>query len=98
MERPTRAKKNYRPAQVVLDHTIQRRTSEQVKVDQAKAKADAAAAEAAAVAHKQSQLDQVAALEDAMQEEDAHSLDILRLDLYIDPKSVNAASDVDTLS
>jgi hypothetical protein len=98
MERPTRAKKNYRPAQVVLDHTIQRRTSEQVKVDQAKAKADAAAAEAAAAAHKQSQLDQVAALEDAMQEEDAHSLDILRPDLYIDPKSVNAASDVDTLS
>ena len=99
MERPTRAKKNYRPAQVVFDYSVQRRTSEQVKADHAKAAADAAAAEVAAAAHKKNQLDQVAALEDAIQEEDAESLGILRPDLYIDPKSAsNTASDVDTLS
>jgi len=98
MERPTRAKKNYRPAQVVLDHTIQRRTSEQVRADQAKAKMDAAAAESAAIAHKQSQLDQVTALEDALQvEDDAQSLEYLRPDLHIDPKSASN-TDVDTLS
>jgi hypothetical protein len=96
VERPTRAKKNYRPAQVVFDYSIQRRTSEQVKADQAKAKAEAAAAEAAAVAEKQNQLDRVAALEDAMQaQQDAHSLDDLRPDLYISQKS---ASSSDTLS
>jgi len=99
MERPTQAKKNYKPAQVVLDYTIQRRTSEKVKADQAKAKANAAAAEAEAAAHKQSQLNQVAALKDAMQAEDAQSLDVLRPDLYIDPKSaLSSASEVDTLS
>ena len=96
MERPTRAKKNYRPAQVVFDYSIQRRTPEQVKADQAKAKAEAAAAEAAAAANKQTQLDRVAAIEDALEEEDMQSLDVLRPDLYIDPKSAsNAASNVD---
>lgn len=98
MERPTRAKKNYRPAQVVLDYTIQRRTSEQVKADQAKAKMDAAAVESAAIAHNQSQMDQVAALEDALQvEDDAQSLEYLRPDLHIDPK-LASNTDVDTLS
>ena len=99
MQRPTRAKKNYRPAQVVFDYSIQRHTSDQVKADQAKAAADAAAAEATAAAHQKGQLDRVAALKDAIQEEDAQSLDVLRPDLYIDPKSAsNTASDVDTLS
>ena len=84
---------------MVFDHSIQRRTSEQVKADQAKAAADAAAAEVAAAAHKKSQLDQVAALEDAIQEEDAQSLGVLRPDLYIDPKSAsNTTSEVDALS
>jgi hypothetical protein len=83
---------------VVFDYTIQRRTSAQVKADEAKVKAAAAAAEAAAAADKQSQLDRVAALEDAIQEEDAQSLDVIRPDLYIDPKSANTASDADTLS
>ena len=93
--RPTRAKKNYRPAQVVLDNTIQRRTSEQVKVDQAKAKKEAAAAEAATMAHKQRQLEQVAALEDTLQtHNDAQLLEDLRPDLQ---KSWSN-TDVDTLS
>jgi hypothetical protein len=83
---------------VVFDYTIQRRTSAQVKADEAKVKAAAAAAEAAAAADKQSQLDRVAALEDAIQEEDAQSLDVIRPNLYIDPKSANTASDADTLS
>ena len=96
MERPTRAKKNYRPAQVILDNRVQRRTSEQVKADQAKAEAEAAAAKAAAAAHNQSQLDQVRAIEDSMQaEENARSLDDLRPDLYISQKS---ASSTETLS
>jgi hypothetical protein len=91
-------KKNYRPAQVVFDHTIQRRTSEQIKADQAKAKADAAAAEAATAAHLQSQRDQVAAVEDAKQaEEYARSLEDLRPDLHIGNNSVSN-TDVDTLS
>jgi len=98
MERPSRAKKNYWPAQVVIEHTIQRRTPNQVKVDQEKAKKDAAAAKAAAIAHKQSQLDRVASLEDAMQaRDDARSLEDLRPDLHIDHKS-GSISDVDTLS
>jgi hypothetical protein len=96
LERPSRAKKNYRPAQVILDNTIQRRTSEQVKADQAKAKADAAAAEAADVAHQQNQKNRVAALEDAMQaEEYAQSLEDLRPDLH--HKSASN-TDVETLS
>jgi hypothetical protein len=53
VEQPTRAKKNYRPAQVILNSQIQCRMLEQVEADQAKA----AAAEAAAAAHTQSQLD-----------------------------------------
>src|SRR5258708_12808333 len=98
MERPSRAKKNYWPARVVIEHTIQRQTPNQVKVDQEKAKKDAAAAKAAAIAHKQSQLDRVASLEDAMQaRDDAHSLEDLRPDLHIDHKS-GLISDVDTLS
>jgi hypothetical protein len=98
VERPSRAKKNYRPAQVVLDHTIQRHTSEQVKADQAKAKADAAAAKAAATAHLQSQKDQVAALEDSMQDEAyTRSQEELRPDLHIDYKSASN-TEVETLS
>ena len=100
MERPARAKKNYRPAQVVWDYSIQRRTSEQVKADQVKAKAEAAAAEAAAKAHQEGQKAQVAALEDAKQaEEYAQSLEELRPDLHIDHKSASASTtDVETLS
>jgi hypothetical protein len=64
------SEKNYWLAQVVLDYTIQRRTSEQVKADQAKAKMDAAATESAAITHNQSQLNQVATLKDALQVED----------------------------
>ncbi|KAN0111553.1 hypothetical protein V8E52_008392 [Russula decolorans] len=91
-------KKNYRPAQVVLDHMIQRRTSEQVKADQAKAKADAAAAKAAATAHLQSQKDQVAALEDSMQDEAyTQSQEELRPDLHINYKSASN-TEVETLS
>src|SRR5260370_363430 len=98
MERPSRAKKNYWPAQVVIEHTIQRRTPNQVKVYQEKAKKDIAAAKAAAIAHKQSQLDQVASLEDAMQaRNNACSLENLHPDLHIDHKS-GSISDVDTLS
>jgi hypothetical protein len=84
---------------VVFDYTIQRRTPAQVKADDARVKAAAAAAEAAAAADEQSQLDRVAALEDAIQEEDAQLLDVLRPDIYIDPKSAsNTAGDVDTQS
>jgi hypothetical protein len=91
-------KKNHRPAQVVFDYTIQRRTSEQIKADQAKAKTDAAAAEAATAAHLQSQRDQVAAVEDAKQvEEYTQSLEDLRPDLHIGNKSASN-TDVDTLS
>src|SRR5258708_12345356 len=98
MEQPSRAKKNYWPAWVVTGHRIQRRTPKQVKVDQEKAKKDAAAAKAAAIAHKQSQLDRVASLEDAMQaRDDARSLEDLHPDLHIDHKS-GSISDVDTLS
>src|SRR5260221_9394954 len=83
MERPSRAKKNYWPARVVIEHMIQRRTPNQLKVDQEKAKKDAAAAKAAAIAHKQSQLDRVASLEDAMQShDDARSLEDLRPDFF----------------
>jgi len=82
----------------VIEHTIQRRTPNQVKVDQEKVKKDVAAAKAAAIAHKQSQLDQVASLEDAMQAcNDARSLENLHPDLHIDHKS-GSISDVDTLS
>lgn len=96
-ERPTRAKKNYRPAQILFDHSVQRRTPEQVKADQAKAKAEAAAAKAAVLAHQQIQKDRVAALEDAQQvEEHTRSLEDLRPDLHIDHKS--ASTDVETLS
>src|SRR5260370_7268828 len=98
MERPSRAKKNYWPAQVVIEHTIQRRTPNQVKVDQEKAKKDTAAAKAAAIAHKQSQLDRVASLEDAMQPfDDPRSLEDLRPDLHIHHKS-ESTSNLDTLS
>jgi len=77
---------------------IQHCTPEQVKSDQAKAKADAAAAESAAIAHKQSQFDQVAALEDAKQtEDDTQLLEYQRPDLRIDPK-LALNTDVDTLS
>jgi hypothetical protein len=97
VERPARAKKNYRPAQVVFDHTIQRRTSEQVKADEAKARTEAAAAEATAIAHMKSQFDRCAAVEDAMQADDnAKSLEALRPDLHIDPESA-PNTDVDTL-
>ena len=97
-ERPSRAKKNYRPAQVVLDNSIQRRTSEQVKADQAKAKVEAAAVKAAAIAHQQSQRDSVAALEDVIQDgEYARSLEDLRPDLHIYRKSASN-TDVDGLS
>lgn len=82
----------------MFDHTIQRRTSEQVKADQVKANAEAAAAEAAAIADKECQLQRVASIEDAMQaEDDAKSLEDLRPDLHIGPKSVSN-SEVDTLS
>src|SRR5258707_13320419 len=98
MERASWGKKNYWPARVVIEHMIQCRTPNQVKVDQEKAKKDAAAAKAAAIAHKQSQLDQVASLEDAMQAcNDARSLEDLRPDLHIDHKS-GSISDVNTLS
>lgn len=91
-------KKNYRPAQIVLDHSIHRRSSQQVKADQAEAKAKAAAAEAAAKAHEESQREQVAALEDAQQvEEYARSLEDLRPDLHISRKSASN-TDVETLS
>jgi hypothetical protein len=94
VERPTRAKKNLRPAKAVLDYSIQRRTSEQVKDDQVRAKKDAAAAAAAAIAHKQSQLDQVAALEDAMQAKDtAQSLEDLRPDLCMHRLSASSTED-----
>jgi hypothetical protein len=96
--RPIRAKKNLRPAKVVLDYTIQRRSSNQVKIDQAKAKADTAAAEAATIAHKQNQLNQVASLEDAMQaREDAEALEAIRPDLHITHKSA-LNTDAETLS
>src|SRR5260370_11676662 len=98
MERPSRAKKNYWPAQVVIEHTIERRRHKQVKGDSEKAKKDAAAGKAAAIAHQQSQLDRVDSLEDAMQaHDDARSLEDLRPDLHIDHKS-GLISDVDTLS
>lgn len=97
-ERPTRAKKNYRPAQVLLDYSIQRRTSEQVKADQAKAKTEAAAAEATAKAHHEIQKEQIAALEDAKQaEEYSRSLEELRPDLHLGHNSASA-TDVETLS
>ncbi|KAI0263337.1 hypothetical protein BGY98DRAFT_940228 [Russula aff. rugulosa BPL654] len=57
MEWPMQAKKNYRPAQVVLDYLVQRRMSDQVKADQAKAKAEAAATKAATIVYLQSQKD-----------------------------------------
>jgi hypothetical protein len=61
------AKKNYRPAQVVLDYLVQRRMSDQVKANQAKAKAEAAATKAATIVYLQSQKDQVTAIENTMQ-------------------------------
>jgi len=74
---------------------IQRRTSEQVKADQAKAKADAAAAKAAATAHLQSQKDQVAALEDSMQDEAYTQLqEELRPDLHIECLTIQSESHV----
>jgi hypothetical protein len=98
VERPTRAKKNFRPAQVIFDNTIQRRSSEQVKADAAKAKAEAAAIEDAATAHRKSQVDRCAALQDAMQARDnARLLEARRPDLYIDPKLMSN-TDVETLS
>src|SRR5258707_15396133 len=96
--RPIRAKKNLRPAKVVLDNTIQRRSSKQVEIDKAKAKADAIAAEAAAITHKQNQLNRVASLEDAMQaREDAEALEAIRPDLHISHKSA-LNNDTETLS
>src|SRR5260221_10265974 len=69
-----------------------------VHADQKKAKVDAVAAEAAAVAHHQSQLDRVAALEDAMEAEDmTRSLEDLRPDLHIGHKSASS-TDGNTLS
>jgi hypothetical protein len=82
----------------VFDYSIQRRTSEQVKADQAKAKTDAAAADAAAAAHQQTQKERIAAIEDAMQaEEHTRSLEDIRPDLHIDHKSATNTND-DTLS
>ena len=79
MERPSRAKKNYRPAQVIFDHSIQCRMSDQVKADQAKAEAQAVAAKDVGVAHQESQKNRVAALEDAMQDKEyARSLENFR--------------------
>ncbi len=96
--RPIRAKKNLQPAKVVLDNTIQRRSSKQVEIDKAKAKADAIAAEAAAITHKQNQLNRVASLEDAMQaREDAEALEAIRPDLHISHKSA-LNTDTETLS
>src|SRR5258707_2358333 len=86
--RPIRAKKNLRPAKVVLNNTIQHRSSKQVEIDKAKAKADAIAAEAAAITHKQNQLNRVASLEDAMQaREDAEAVEAIRPDIDISTKS-----------
>src|SRR5258708_12814740 len=86
--RPIRAKKNLQPAKVVLDNTIQRRSSKQVEIDKAKAKADAIAAEAAAITHKQNQLNRVASLEDAMQaREDAETLQAITPHLHISHNS-----------
>ncbi len=45
---------------------IQHYSSDQVKINQAKAKADAIAAKAATIVHNQKQLNQVASLEDAI--------------------------------
>jgi hypothetical protein len=96
VERPTRAKKNYRPAQVVFDYTTQRRTSEQIKADEAKAKADATAAESDAAALRKSQLERCAAIEDAMQAADnLQSLQDLRPDLHLKSAS---NTDVEPLS
>jgi hypothetical protein len=98
VERPTRAKKNFRPAQVILDNTIHRRSAEQKKADDAKAKADAAAAESAMAIQKKSQLERCATLQDALQTRDnARSLEALRPDLFLNPKSA-ANTDVETLS
>ena len=73
---------------------IQCHTSKQVKDDQAEAKKDAATAAAAAIVHKQSQLDQVAALEDAMQAKDtAQSLEDLRPDLHMHWSSASSTED-----
>ena len=88
---PDRLKKNHKPAKVVLDCSTQRRLTVKVHTDQKKAKVDAVAAEAAAVAHHQSQLDRVAALEDAMEAEDTtRSLEDLRPDLHIGHKSASS--------
>src|SRR6266403_4619646 len=98
VERPTRTKKNFRPVQVIFDNTIQRRSSDQVKADTAKAKAEAAAIEDAATVHRKSQMDRCAALQDAMQARDnARLLEAARPDLYIDPKLMSN-TDVEALS
>src|SRR5260370_34389678 len=82
-----------------MDCQTQRRSTVKVHYDQKQAKADAVAAEATAVAHHQSQLDRVAALEDAVEAEDTtQSLEDLRPDLHIGHKSAlstdgNALSD-----
>src|SRR5260221_195125 len=82
-------KKNHKPAKVVLDCLTQRHSTVKVHANQKKAKVDAVAAKAAAVAHHQSQLDRVAALEDAVEAEDTtRSLEDLRPDLHIGHKSV----------
>jgi hypothetical protein len=83
-QRPARAKKNYRPAQVVFDYATQRRTSEQIKADEAKAKVNATAAKSDAVALRRSQLDRCAAIEDAMQAaENLRSQHETRPDLHL---------------
>jgi hypothetical protein len=69
-----------------------------VKADWAKDRAAAAAAKATAEAHQKLMKDRVAALEDAKQiEENARSLEELRLDLYTKNKSASNF-EVETLS
>jgi hypothetical protein len=67
---------------------IQRHSSNQVKIDKAKAKEDATAAKAATIVCKQKQLNQVASLEDVIQaQEDAEALEAIWPDLHISHKS-----------
>lgn len=80
-----RAKANTRPAQIVLDNTIQRRTSEQVQRDK---ETKRAAAEATAQANQIAEdngIQRIAAIEDGMRREDeAYKKNAARPDLQAD--------------